>query len=213
MSDLEIGERILTLNSHGDLEYSPVLLFMHHSPQQETMFLRFHMESGINITITPSHLILRWEKPKDTLLYEATHVYAKVVKEGDQLLITSHNSSQRPLFVDTVIDIEVVHETGVYAPLTETGTIIVNDVVASCYAVIYSQTLAHLSFAPVRLFLSMEASFSNFYNVVKNYIVAQNHNTTTVAARYSPQNGIHWYCRLLQSVTTLVIPRSWLWDD
>lgn len=208
MSHLQIGDRVLSLNSKGNLEYSEVMIFMHRSPQLKSKFLRLTMTSGINITITPSHLILRWQKPNTTLLHEAVPVYAQNIQIKDQLLIHGH-TKEKQLYVDTVIKIETVYETGVYAPLTVTGTIIVNDVVASCYAVMNSQRLAHLSFAPIRIYNRLGASLKNIYVlVIKSFVtVSQN---STVTSRYIPPSGVHWYCKFLQGISYIFLPNSWM---
>lgn len=216
MSRLEIGDRVLTLNSEGNLEYSPVLMFMHHSPKQVSRFLKITMHSGIDITITASHLILKWQKPNATQLHDAIPVYAKDVSVNDQLLMHG-NESGRQLFVDRIIKIEAVYQTGVYAPLTETGTIVVNDVVASCYAVIYSQRLAHLAFAPIRVFNSVATSFNNFYDTMTKAVKTKS-QSSTLALRQTrhvpqPQDGIHWYCRFLQGIADYAVPSSFFTSE
>ncbi|XP_053206665.1 indian hedgehog B protein-like [Panonychus citri] len=49
---------------------------------------------------------------------------------------------------------------GAYAPLTRNGNLIVNQIVASCYAVVNDQSLAHLSFLPVRLYYNLIESLN-----------------------------------------------------
>lgn len=51
---------------------------------------------------------------------------------------------------DKIVSINYVTRKGIYAPLTREGNIVVNSVLASCYAVFSDHELAHLSFAPVR---------------------------------------------------------------
>ncbi len=208
MSQLQVGDRVLSLNSDGYLEYSDVMMFMHRNPGLRSQFLRIHTASGNNITITPSHLILRWQKFSNMSPYEADPVYARDVRVNETLLISGH-SADKEVYTDRITKIETIYETGVYAPLTVTGTIVVNDVIASCYAVIFSQRLAHLSFAPMRLYNALETSFKKFYFVVTKPFIAPSQNSS-VTSRYIPPNGVHWYCRLLQSVSEFFVPNSWL---
>lgn len=51
---------------------------------------------------------------------------------------------------DQIVSVNFVTRSGRFAPLTREGNIVVNSVVASCYAVISDHDMAHLSFAPVR---------------------------------------------------------------
>ncbi|MGH0180226.1 UNVERIFIED_CONTAM: hypothetical protein FKN15_003632 [Acipenser sinensis] len=46
---------------------------------------------------------------------------------------------------------------GAYAPLTQEGTLLVDGVLASCYALNCNQPLAHLSFAPYRAFHALRS--------------------------------------------------------
>lgn len=53
---------------------------------------------------------------------------------------------------DQIVSVDYITRKGIYAPLTREGNIVVNSVVASCYAVISDHYMAHMSFAPVRWF-------------------------------------------------------------
>lgn len=61
-------------------------------------------------------------------------------------------SSDSTIKLDQIVGVDYRIRRGIYAPLTREGNIVVNSVVASCYAVISDQDLAHMSFAPVRWF-------------------------------------------------------------
>merc|ERR1719411_1113449 len=92
-----------------------------------------------------------------------------------------------------VISVETVVDSGVYAPLTARGNLVVDDVLASCYAQIDSQETAHLAFAPVRLLWSL-----NLMPTPETEV-----NSVDVP---SHQPGIHWFADKLYSIAEVVMP-------
>ena len=73
---------------------------------------------------------------------------------------------------------------GYIAPLTMSGTILVNSILASCYAVIDSHALAHSAMAPVRWWHLMD------FNRLS-----------------APKNGTHWYPQALMSISDILLNR------
>ncbi|XP_017493939.1 PREDICTED: sonic hedgehog protein-like, partial [Rhagoletis zephyria] len=170
IKDVSVGEELLTMAADGlSYAYSPVLMFLDRDPSVERLYYHIETSSGAKITATASHLLfvaegLNEDEEKDSILVSATTTtttttqpqFAKDIalgqylytlrREGDQLVDRSTQSAT----LEKVVKISTSLSRGAYAPLTMTGNLVVNNITASCYAVINSQRLAHLSFAPVR---------------------------------------------------------------
>lgn len=140
---------------------------------------------------------------------------------------------------DEIVSVNYVPKHGIYAPLTRDGNIVVNSVVASCYALISDHDLAHISMAPVRwLSYLYETMFglrpeTPTYERTVDYInrkqlmetrqqtIDESHggsqsrpdyNTTNSLNRTRPtERRIHWYPILLYNVARYVLPNHYLY--
>ncbi|PSN47519.1 Sonic hedgehog protein A [Blattella germanica] len=196
LEDLRIGDRVLALDmSTGELKYSEVILFLDRDVGQTREFLRLRTESGRQLTVTPSHLVLR-----ATQRQQPEAVFAARVRRGDRLLVQFANAT--PEF-DTVLSVEPVLRRGVYAPLTLDGTIVADGIVASCYAVVDSQWIAHWAYAPFRLYTNFKESVLRLVSVV-----LQRDMTTSRAT----SQGVHWYAKILYTVAQWVLPSHLLYE-
>ena len=224
MSNLKVGDSVLTVDANGEYKFSPVILFLDRAPEESRQFYVIQTDTGHSLTLTPSHLIytkyhnneevetgsskkvnsgIRTNminidsidiEEKDFESFEV--VYASIVQEGDFVLVFDIKEGLKP---SRVLKIETVVESGVYAPLTSQGNLVVDDVLVSCYALIDSQTIAHLSFAPLRLWYKM----LEFVPFVKP--VSYGQGTPDLN-----ENGIHWYAHDLYSLAEKIMP-SRLW--
>ena len=189
--DLQIGEEVLAVDTvTGELTFSPVITFLDRNSKEPRQFFLITTETGETLTLTPTHLVYATSKENyqnevinevstnDLTSFEA--IYAKDIQEGDLVLVQTSRGLLKPARVAAV---ETHVLTGVYAPLTSMGNLVVDNIVASCYAVVDSQWVAHTAFAPLRL----AASF---------WPQADRHN-----------DGIHWYARGLYSLAEFVMPR------
>lgn len=121
VSDLEIGNRVMTYQGFQDF-----IGYIHNGSFQYTLKITIDTESTVELT--KDHLV----KVKNN------YVHAKHVKIGDQF------SSGKVTKITNGMSFVV-------SPLTRSGTIIVNNVVLSCYANVFSHHIANFVLAPLRV--------------------------------------------------------------
>ena len=121
---------------------------MHRNDSAKNFYLQIHSHHG-SIKISPYHLIPMKEGNAEGEKF----VFAKDVSPGQ--LILQKNLQTLNFTWTAVTKVTRLFEIGLLAPLTEEGTIVVDDTVASCYAEISSHEIAHAAFYPVRLVPSL----------------------------------------------------------
>lgn len=167
MSQLRIGDQVLVVKPDGSLDYSEIILFLDRDEEQNRLFNTIVTESGARVTLTPSHLIFGSENNRTLSLSEGYATFAKNIEIGDYLYV-SHNGR---IVLERVIDVLSSSEQGSFAPLTREGNLIVNHIVASSYALLDDQTLAHFAFIPVRFMTSFEQTASQVLDNLHRYLV------------------------------------------
>ncbi|ESO92051.1 hypothetical protein LOTGIDRAFT_121665 [Lottia gigantea] len=183
MGQLTVGDKVLSINSAGQLEYSPVIAFIDRNDLEFEKYLTLHTEDDTDITLTSKHLI--YASGTNSSNFESYDVvYADDIMEGDHVLITS--SEKGAISPTRVVTISEKTLQGVYAPLTVNGNIVVDGVVVSCYAVVSDANLAHAVFAPMR-----------GLHYLSQYVPWFLHSTQQENA---PQNGVHWYAKMLYNI-------------
>ncbi|XP_050521395.1 protein hedgehog isoform X2 [Daktulosphaira vitifoliae] len=206
MKDLKVGESVLALTNDGQLRMSKVLLFLDRSTTARTDFVTLVTDTGKSITATPTHLVLRWEKAERSQIWNANPVLAKRIRVNDTLLTVVHHS--KGLQAERVVEVRHIERQGLYAPLTVDGTVVVDDIVASCYAVLDSQRLAHWAFLPARMVAAARASFNGFIWRLAHPLTSG--APDNLVDNNDPPEGIHWYPRMLYAISGYVIPASWM---
>ena len=185
MEQLQEGDRVLSVDQHGQLEYSELLIFMDRHENKSSTFVSIETETGRTISLTSIHLIPVAES-SDTL---PEPTFAGRVEVGH---FVSVRDTSGVLVMSQVTKVTVTRQKGVFAPLTRSGTIIVDDVVASCYGVIDSHTIAHAAFAPLR---------------TAHYVSSYFRRKPSVTQMSQPQ-GIHWYAEFLYRLAPHVLNKN-----
>lgn len=174
--DVRSGERVLALSSCDDarLEFSEVLGFLDRDPGVLKLFFSFETESGAKLTLTAAHLMFvaagNCSEGAEPVFSDLKTVFASDVHVGQCTLVREGRKTR----LSRVTQVDLVKRRGIYAPLTEHGTLVVDGVATSCYAAVNRHSLAHRAFAPLRL--------------VHRW-------TGSTGGRHG--NGVHWYARVL----------------
>ncbi|XP_011312126.1 sonic hedgehog protein A [Fopius arisanus] len=217
LSSLGVGEAIASLDSAGEIVFSEVIAFLDYAPSSKRQFIRLSTSSGRQLTLTPSHLVPT--EPKD-LKTPSSIIYAAKVQVGDRILVRDDDRTLpggSRVRWDDVIEAELVLEEGVYAPLTREGTIVVDDVVASCYAIVNSQTIAQVGFFPLRLLSTITDGLQSVKDFFWHSHGGQDITTNEIQgsksmnSRWRQPEGLHWYANFLYSISTYVLPSSMLY--
>lgn len=197
LSELQIGDKVLSRDPRtNNLVFSEVILFLDYDPSQKKQFLEIKLASGRTLIVTPTHLVLTVD------LKDVKTVFAASIKIGDILLVIDANNTLKE---DSVVGIGGVIRTGVYAPLTEIGTVVVNDVVVSCYATVDSQSLADWAFLPLRLVWNVEQGFQRLWRLLSGPLRVWSNDSRIINSKTIPV-GVHWYARMLHKVADYLIP-------
>ena len=154
MGDLSIGDRVQACDSKSRrVIYSELIMFAHRDPIiQQVNYLKIVLEDTSSIVLSSNHLIMSGERMKATMArnIEVDHMLFIINKEG---VILSKK----------VVAIEEIIDSGVFCPITKEGNIVVNNILASCYASVNdqaffhglfkvsAQNVAHLGLLPMRV--------------------------------------------------------------
>lgn len=194
IADLQVGDRVLSINDvTGKLQNDVILTFLHRNPTAKVRITVITTVNGTRLTLTPHHLILSTTSNTGT---DKRYVFA------DQLTIDCFifvkDSSGELLRIEKValVTSEIVNK-GVYAPLTRSGTILIDDVAVSCYALVKSHYLAHAVLAPVRLFHEL-FSYTEFEAV-------------HFKRDYVTETSLHWYADVLHAVGRFILPSNYFY--
>ena len=134
MKNIKIGDQILTNSG----TYSPVIGWLDIKRETETLFL--YIQTNVSsISLTASHIIFTSSDVED----EVGSKYGSELKIGDILI---HEETGGKV---EIIKITSYLSSGYFASLTESGTIVVDGYLASCYAS-YPHWVAHTAFYPAR---------------------------------------------------------------
>jgi hypothetical protein len=130
ISEVNIGDKILSVNpSTGIAEFSDIYFWGHKDPETVGKFYSVTTASGQTIQLSKEHYIYVSEVPGS--ITDAVPLTPGFLKVGHSLWTYTDGE----MTCSPIVSITHVKEKGLYAPFTLNGTVIVNGVYASSYAV------------------------------------------------------------------------------
>ncbi|XP_072535324.1 protein hedgehog-like [Salminus brasiliensis] len=180
MSELRVGDKVLALDTHGDLVFSEVILWLDRRPNAKERYILLTTEGYSDpLSLSADHVTFI-ASSNGTVASVATMipVFAKDLRPGH--LIHRYDAANGSLVARRVTDVRESIELGAYAPLTVEGNLIVDGHLVSCYALQCRQYLAHLPFAPYRFLHTLRSYVPLFKDV---FPVKQEQE----------DEGVHWY--------------------
>ncbi|XP_029935835.1 sonic hedgehog protein [Myripristis murdjan] len=182
VKDLRAGDRVLAADDEGNPIYTDFIMFLDQESAARRLFYVIETDTEQKIALTAAHLLFVGTNSTD----EMTAVFASQVQPGQRVFVfdDAHNQLQ-PVTVKRIYTEEYK---GSFAPVTVQGTIVVDQVLASCYAVIEDHDLAHWALAPVRL-----------AHWVSSLLL---HSEPHAAAQ---KDGVHWYSKILYRLGTWLL--------
>ena len=133
MDCLKVGDKVQVFTKQG-IGLEPVVTFIHRQPELMQEFLKITTLKKKFLQITEDHLLFV------TKGGQPSAIPARDVSIGDTVYV---RGDQGELETDAVQSIKSVYEKGVYAPVTLSGSILVDDVHTSCYFDLLSHDWSH----------------------------------------------------------------------
>lgn len=158
ISQVRVGDRVLVFRD-PEIVASPVLAILTHLHAPIIDFLDLYT-SDTTLRLTPLHFLLVRKQNQ----MKITYVRAEDVSVGDFVYRSSSASNLTFIRINR-IEKRTVQKENAYTPLTLEGTVVVNDLVASCYAT-YSPSVMHILTKPVQWWFWLLIQFE-FYRLAE----------------------------------------------
>ncbi|CAJ0959560.1 unnamed protein product, partial [Mesorhabditis belari] len=137
MDELKVGDFVLT-TEQNTATFTKVETWLHRLPSTTASFIKIQTENAHTLKLTPQHFIYKVDCSR--LSFNTEMIFAEDIRVGDCLYTLG---ADRNLLSTKVQSVSVVRERGVYAPMTNSGDLFVNDIYASCHNVVKANTLSH----------------------------------------------------------------------
>lgn len=193
LGDVQIGDQLLTYDLISkSFQPTRVVSFLHRDEHQYSSWIEITLRKHnviepSKLRLTANHLIYRRSSRS------VVSVFAGDIQPGDYVVADLTNSDP---FCE-VTQTKIINETlsrlsyGVYAPLTTSGSLIVDGVLVSCYAHFREEWLMNLVTLPLQADFYLRQFLGHFFS-----------NSNEI------QLGLHWYVEWLLQLGRNILPDS-----
>ncbi|KAI3388705.1 hypothetical protein SNEBB_011047 [Seison nebaliae] len=202
IGEVERGTELYSANFKNEsIVPDEVIGYLDKQSEGKTIFLYIDFGKNGRLTISPFHLIPRRNDG---------YVYAHRLKVDDEILVKNKNELnwEKVKNVSVALDILIGIKptiSGWIAPLTKSGTLIVDNVIVSCYAHLNSHSFAHWAMSPMRqygiiskLFDKWTKPLSNFTGIFRQ--IPQQSFENSISEQSVKTSTIPWYPKMLMKL-------------
>jgi len=151
---LEVGEEILAYSVEKGVHPSRIYGQLHMDNETLIKIVEIETSNGRKVPVTAMHSLFVRQCLSDDQKWTTKSAYE--VRVGDCL---PRYYTDGDVVEESVTNIRVFEARGIRQPVSETGTIIVDDVVISCYDRVVNQDATHMALFPYRWVMGMSQTY------------------------------------------------------
>ncbi|CAF0987418.1 unnamed protein product [Rotaria sordida] len=176
IEQLQSGENLLAFDG-SNVVASEIMFILDKNAYAQALFYTLETASNHTISLSAEHLI-------PVVSEKGISIYIPVerIKAGHHSLYVL--SDDGILSQSLVIRVSIQMKIGYFAPLTTSETVLVNNVVASCFSHVHNIAMAQLSMTPVRWYYKV----ARYFGFMKHF---DSRNDIL------SQNGLHWIPQIM----------------
>jgi len=156
IKDLQIGDEVLAYNLEKGVHPSRIFGELYDDHETTVQIYEIETNSGRKIPVTAEHSLFVRRCLTDDRKWSPKS--AQQIQIGD-CVPRFHTIDGGEVIEEAVTKIRVFDAIGIRQPVTETGTIIVDDVVVSCYDRVVNQDATHMALFPYRWFTNLRQNY------------------------------------------------------
>ncbi|CAF3211706.1 unnamed protein product [Rotaria sp. Silwood2] len=176
---LQVGDQLLSIDG-TKIVSTEMLMMLDKNQLSSAIFYTIVTASEHKISLTSHHLIATINNNEDVI-----YIPAKDIKLGNKLRVVINEK----VYSSPVINITMEMKNGYYAPLTMTGTLLVNNIDASCFSNIKNHNIVQFYMGFIRWYYRLNGLLS----------IQKPFGEQTV-------DGIHYIAVILCKITQSIYP-------